>query len=116
MPDFRTSVGDILERFSRDVGTILDEVIQEAAKEAQKEVASGSPGGGKYAKGWKVEDTGTRLAPGRTIYNTRPGLPHLLEFGHALRGGGRTKAQPHVAPVNDQLAEKIEEKIRRALE
>lgn len=115
MPDLRTSVGDILEKFSQEVGTILDDVIQETAKEARKDVANSSPGRGKYAAGWKVEDTGTRLAPGRTIYNTRPGLPHLLEFGHALRGGGRTKAQPHVAPVNDQLAEKIEDKIRRAL-
>ena len=116
MQDLRTSVGDILEKFSQEVGLILDDTIQEVAKEARKEVAASSPGSGKYAKGWRVENTGTRIAPGSTIYNARPGLPHLLEFGHALRGGGRTTAQPHVAPVNDQLAEKIEDKIRRALE
>ena len=110
-----TKIGEILQKYGKEVGTILDDVIEQVAKEARKEVSASSPGSGKYGKGWKIENTGTRLAPGQTIYNTRPGLPHLLEYGHALRGGGRTKAQPHIAPVNDKIEDKIEDKLGKAL-
>ena len=117
MKDFKASVDGILEKFSGDLSNALDEVIQEVAKEARKEVAARSPRKtGKYASGWKIENTGNRLGPSRTIYNQRPGLPHLLEYGHALRGGGRTKAQPHIEPVSNEIGDKIEEKLRRAME
>lgn len=33
------------------------------------------------------------------IYSKKPGLPHLLEKGHAKIGGGRTRAYPHVKPA-----------------
>lgn len=35
------------------------------------------------------------------IYSRKPGLPHLLEKGHAKIGGGRTRAFPHVKPAAD---------------
>ena len=36
------------------------------------------------------------------IYSTKPGLPHLLEKGHAKIGGGRTRAYPHILePAHD---------------
>lgn len=33
------------------------------------------------------------------IYSRKPGLPHLLEKGHAKIGGGSTSAYPHVKPA-----------------
>lgn len=35
------------------------------------------------------------------IYSRKPGLPHLLEKGHAKIGGGSTSAYPHVKPAAD---------------
>lgn len=35
------------------------------------------------------------------IFSRKPGLPHLLEKGHAKIGGGRTRAFPHVKPAAD---------------
>lgn len=35
------------------------------------------------------------------IFSRKPGLPHLLEKGHAKSGGGRTAAQVHVKPAAD---------------
>lgn len=118
---FQTQIAGILQEFGTEVGDALGEVIEQVAKESTKDLAAASPKGsgkrsGAYAKGWRTENTGTRLGPEQTIYNTKPGLPHLLEFGHAKRGGERTKAQPHIAPVSDNIPEMIEEKLRRLLE
>ena len=42
-------------------------------------------------------------------------LAHLLEFGHAKRGGGRTKAQPHIAPAEENGINALEKAIEKAL-
>ena len=42
---------------------------------------------------------------------TLPGLPHLLEKGHALVGGGMSRAFPHVAPAAEVGFEKTEKLI-----
>lgn len=113
---FSRAVGDILESYADKVGDALGDVIKEVATQAKKDLAASSPKRtGRYAKGWRTEDTGTRLAPGQTVYNTKPGLPHLLEFSHALRGGGRSVAQPHIAPVNDKIPQLIEEGLEKRL-
>lgn len=111
-----SAINQVLEQYSDKVGDMLDEVIKEVANEAKKQLAATSPKRtGRYAKGWRVENKGTRLGPSQVVYNTQPGLPHLLEFGHAKRGGGRVSAQPHIAPVNDNIPELVEERLERKL-
>ncbi len=40
---------------------------------------------------------------------------HLLEFGHALRKGGRTRAFPHIAPAEEKAAQILEKEVEAAL-
>lgn len=117
---FQTQIAGILQEFGTEVGDALGEAIEQVAKESKKDLAAASPKGsgkrsGAYAKGWRTEDTGTRLGPEQTIYNTKPGLPHLLEFGHAKRGGGRVAGIPHIQAINDKIPEMIEKRLKEKL-
>ena len=101
------------DRFMADLQSILDNV-QEAADESLKagvkagaelardEWQAGAPKNtGGYAKSirYRVEGDGREVQA--HVYSTKPGLPHLLEKGHAKVGGGRTRAIEHIAPAAD---------------
>ena len=42
-------------------------------------------------------------------------LAHLLEHGHAKRGGGRVAAIPHIEPAEANGIEALKSKIERGL-
>ena len=42
-------------------------------------------------------------------------IAHLLEHGHAKRGGGRVAAIPHIAPAEAYGEESLKNKIERGL-
>lgn len=42
-------------------------------------------------------------------------LAHLLENGHALRGGGRTRAFPHIAPVAERAEDQLLNEIKKSI-
>ena len=101
------------DRFMADFQAILNNV-QEVADESlaagvkagcelsRDEWQAGAPvKTGGYAKSirYRVEGGG-RDVQGH-VYSTMPGLPHLLEKGHAKVGGGVTRAFEHIAPAAD---------------
>ena len=96
----------------------MKKAVNDAGKTVRKEIQSGAPvKSGKYKKSWTVKKTAessTKLEV--TVHSKdRYQLAHLLEHGHAKRGGGRTKAQPHIAPAEAVGIEQLEAEIERAL-
>lgn len=92
-----------------------------AAKAAIKEIKQKAPGKGQYAKGWKSKTTQTRTGAETVIYQgDRPGLAHLLEFGHPVVSGGRTvgqaKAFPHLEPTEKDVVGIYEKELTKVLE
>ncbi len=110
----------ILEEYTGDVERLNTETVKEIGKKGVQSLksASGVFGGrGKYASGWAVQTEETaRTVSKATLYNGKlPGLPHLLEHGHAKRGGGRTAGKVHIQPVEEELIRAFEETLGRKL-
>ena len=72
---------------------------------------------GRYAKSWQVKTTKeTSQSLEVTVYSpSRYMLAHLLEHGHAKRGGGRVRAIPHIAPAEAHGEEDLLRDIENAL-
>lgn len=122
--DISQAIADIAQEYGQNVRKIVNSVIPDVAKDTVKKIrenvgAAGIGHGskGEYAKGWNVEIT-TKTATGdplAIIYNDKPGLPHLLEFDHALRQGGRTRPHEHIAPAEEWAREELVNRVKGAL-
>lgn len=92
--------------------------VKKAGNKAKSDVQAGAPVmTGKYKKSWVVKTTKENAnAMEVTVHSrNRYQLAHLLEFGHAKRGGGRTRAFPHIAPAEEAAAELLEREVEAAL-
>ena len=93
--------------------------VKKAAKTVKDDINGSAPvRSGRYAKSWKTKTTKESSSSMEvTVYSpSRYMLAHLLEFGHAKRGGGRVGAIPHIAPAEQHGIEELEREIERALE
>lgn len=107
-----------LEEYAEGVQTSVNEATRSVAKAGAAAVRAGSGvfgGTGKYRKGWTYKVETRRLYSTGVIYNRTPGLPHLLENGHAKRGGGRVPGIAHIKPVEEDIKTKFEQEIRVTL-
>lgn len=114
------AVDKILEKYGDDVRENLAEIGKSVVKAGVRELKSQSSstfgGTGKYASGWTSKFETSRLSSQGIIYNGDvPGLPHLLEHGHANRGGGRTPGRIHIATVEEALVKEFESKVKSKL-
>ena len=92
--------------------------VTKAGNAVKKDIGMNAPKKtGRYAKSWrtkKTKESSTELEV--TVYSpTRYMLAHLLEHGHAKRGGGRVRAIPHIAPAEEAAEEQLMKDIERGL-
>lgn len=96
----------------------VKEAVKKAGTQVKKEIQASAPQRtGAYAKSWKTKNTKeTANSLQVTVYSgNRYYLAHLLEFGHAKRGGGRVRAIPHITPAEENGAKFLEQEIERRL-
>ena len=111
-------VMDGLEEYAQLATDVLKKEIQKAGKTAKTQIEQTAPRKtGKYAKSWAVKKTAeTSNSLKVTVHSkTRYALAHLLENGHAKRGGGRVAAIPHIAPAEEAAVQSLERNIETAL-
>jgi hypothetical protein len=107
-----------LEEYAELTADVLKKEIQEAGKVAKQQISQTAPRKtGRYAKSWavkKISETSNSLEV--TVHSkNRYMLTHLLENGHAKRGGGRVAAIPHIAPAEETAILSLERNIEREL-
>ncbi len=107
-----------LEEYSRLAADDLKKDVKKAGRTVREKAQAGAPRrSGKYAKSWAVKTLGESSDSIRIVVHSRKyQLTHLLEKGHAKRGGGRTRAFPHIAPAEKAGAEQLMRDIERDLQ
>lgn len=102
-----------LQRYANLVTEEVEDAKVEVSKELVKEIKQRSPKlTGSYQKGWRVKKVGNKLVVhNKTDYH----LTHLLEHGHAKRGGGRVPARVHIRPAEQRAVEDFLERVERAI-
>lgn len=109
------AIKEILDQYAGEINRYLPEITEEVGNTGVKALRTSAKqkfNGKKYAGGWKSLAERNRYGATVTIYNGRlPGLPHLLEHGHAKRGGGRVDGRAHIAPVEEKLVTEFEKKV-----
>ena len=96
----------------------LKAAVKKAGTTARKEIQANAPSDtGSYAKSWSVKNTKeTSNTLEVTVYSrNRYQLAHLLEHGHAKRGGGRVSGKSHIAPAEEVVISELEQEITRKL-
>ena len=96
----------------------VKKAVKKAGNKVKKEIQNNAPKDtGKYKNSFKVtkrKETANSLEV--TVHSKdKYQLTHLLEKGHAKRGGGRVSAQPHIAPAEEEGIRLLTEEIERGL-
>lgn len=128
LDNFGKEVEKLLEEYSEDVKSNLDDATKKIVKQGVKLLRSESKSkfgtsdkrNKKYAASWTTQFETGRMSTQGTIYNTESGLPHLLENGHVSRNGtGRTlgsvKGREHIAPVEEKMVTAFEREVKNKL-
>lgn len=112
------ALADALSEYSEELTEYIKKAALEVSEEATKNLKQTSPKQtGSYKKGWRKKRTYTgKFGDIYTTYNkTDYQLTHLLEHGHAKRGGGRVSGIPHIEPVEKQAIENFKRKVESAV-
>ena len=106
-----------LQEYKEEIDEDVQEETDKAIASAKSELRSISPKNtGNYASGWAVKSKKYSNGYYKVIWNRKAyQLTHLLEFGHATRSGGRTKAQPHIRPTEEKYKTRFTENLERRI-
>ena len=96
----------------------MKKTVRKNAKSVKDEISANAPKRtGAYSKSWTAKKTKENShSLEMTVHSkNRYQLAHLLEKGHAKRGGGRVSGKPHIAPAEENGGQLLEHLIEGAL-
>lgn len=111
----------VMEGLSEYAGLAADEVkaaVRKAGDSVKKDIRENAPKDtGAYAKSWAVKNVRETSSSLELVVHSRNRyqLAHLLEFGHAKRGGGRVPGRAHIAPAEERAGQMLEREMEKAL-
>ena len=116
--DLASEVMKGLTDYAELADTAMKKAVKKTATAVKNEISANAPKqSGRYKKSWaakKVKENSHTLE--MTVHSkNRYQIAHLLEHGHAKRGGGRVSAIPHIAPAEQHGEEMLTNLIEEAL-
>ncbi len=111
------AITEELSRYKDATTSSVKDAVRQTAAHVKKDIAATAPKDtGAYKKSWATKITKeTSAALAMTVYSrNRYQLAHLLEYGHATRGGSRVPARPHIGPAEERGVAELQAKIRQA--
>lgn len=107
-----------LKEYADASSDAVKKAVKRAGNRVKKEASSNAPErSGRYKRSFTVSrkretaDSLTLVVHSKNRYQ----LTHLLEKGHAKRGGGRVAAIPHIGPAEEKGVKQLTEEIKRGL-
>lgn len=111
----------VMEGLTEDADLATEDMkkaVRMAGTTVRKDIQENAPKDtGAYAKSWGVKNVKETANSLEVVVHSRNKyqLAHLLEFGHAKRGGGRVSGKSHIAPAEEKGIRQLEEEIERSL-
>ena len=116
--DMANAISEALEEYAGLATEDMKKAVKRAGRKVRKEIKETAPrDDGEYADSWRVKTVKENAnVLSLTVYSKdRYWLAHLLEFGHAKRGGGRVQGQEHIVPAEELAVRQLTEEIERSL-
>lgn len=106
-----------IKQYTDDVSKAIEEETERTANDILKQVKSLAPKRtGEYAKGFTKTKAKLKSGVNYTVWNKKHyRRVHLLELGHAKRGGGRVQGQPHMRPALENNINAYEKRIEKII-
>ena len=118
MAERRTTVDGLADAIMdglKEYADLATDTVKDAVK---KDIQANAPKRtGRYKKSWVVKKTAeSSNSLTMTVHSKdRYQIAHLLEHGHAKRGGGRVAGREHIAPAEEKGNRELVQKIERGL-
>ena len=116
--DMAAEIMEGLEEYADLADAAMKKAVRKTATAVKNEISANAPvKSGRYKRSWttkKTKENSHTLE--MTVHSKdRYQIAHLLEHGHAKRGGGRVAAIPHIAPAEQHGEEMLTNLIEEAL-
>lgn len=98
--------------------TQVKSAVRKSAKTVKDQISANAPSRtGAYKGSWVATKQSESSQSLQMVVHSknRYQLAHLLEKGHAKRGGGRVAGRPHIAPAEQAGIEQLQSLIEKAL-
>ena len=112
------AINEGLKEYATLASTEVKKAVRKSAKTVKDQISANAPSRtGAYKGSWMATKQSESSQSLQMVVHSknRYQLAHLLEKGHAKRGGGRVAGRPHIAPAEQVGIEQLQSLIEKAL-